>query len=60
MGQFLSLLYVSHYEEEWEDDRRELQEEGLSAAYVWNVEERFGEIGFIQVKMAQGGLVRVA
>lgn len=59
MGQFLSLLFVSRYEEEWEDDRRELKE-GYPYAYVWNREEEFGEIGCIQIKMEQGGLVRVA
>ena len=59
MGQFLSLLFVSRYEDEWEDDRRELKE-GYPYAYVWNREEEFGEIGSIQIKMEQGGLVRVA
>ena len=59
MGQFLSLLFVSRYEEEWEDDRRELKE-GYPYVYVWNREEEFGEIGSIQIKMEQGGLVRVA
>lgn len=59
IGQFLSLLFVSRYEEEWEDDRRELKE-GYPYAYVWNREEEFGEIGSIQIKMEQGGLVRVA
>lgn len=59
MGQFLSLLFVSRYEEEWEDDRRELKE-GYPYAYVWNREEEFGEIDPIQIKMEQGGLVRVA
>ena len=59
MGQFFSLLFVSRYEEEWEYDRRELKE-GYPYAYVWNREEEFGEIGSIQIKMEQGGLVRVA
>ena len=34
--------------------------EGYPYAYVWNREEEFGEIGSIQIKMEQGGLVRVA
>ena len=34
--------------------------EGYPYAYVWNREEEFGEIGCIQIKMEQGGLVRVA
>lgn len=34
--------------------------EGYLYAYVWNREEEFGEIGSIQIKMEQGGLVRVA
>lgn len=41
------------------EDRRELKE-GYPYAYVWNCEEEFGEIGCIQIKMEQGGLVRVA
>ena len=59
VGQFLTLLYVSHNEEEWEDDVRELKE-GYPFAYVWNREEEFGEFGSVGIKMEQGGLIRVA
>lgn len=58
-GQYLSLLHVSHHEEEWEDDRRELKD-GYPFAYVWNREDEFGEFGSIQIKMVQCGLIRVA
>lgn len=58
-GQLLTLLYVSHDEEEWEDDRRELKE-GYPFAYVWNRDEEFGEFGSVGIKMEQGGLVRTA
>lgn len=58
-GQLLTLLYVSHNEEEWEDDRKELKE-GYPFVYVWNRDDEFGEFGSVGIKMEQGGLVRTA
>lgn len=59
IGQLISFFYVSHNEEEWEDDVKELKE-GYPFVYVWNREEEFGEFGSIQIKMEQGAMVRVA
>lgn len=58
-GKMLTLLFVSTYEEEWEDDQNDLKE-GYPVAYVWNMEDEFGEIGSVGIKMANGGLIRTA
>lgn len=55
----LTLLFVSSYEKEWEDDQTDLKEV-YSIAYVWNMYDELGEIGSVGIKMATGGLVRVA
>lgn len=58
-GRHLALLFVSPDEEEWESNQEDLKE-GYPYAYVWNIDEEFGEIGSIGIKMATGGLVRTA
>ena len=62
-GELLDLLFVPNYEdiesEEWENDRRDI-EDGYVYAYVINLSEpMFSEPGTIVVKPAAGGLVRV-
>ena len=57
-GELYSLLYVSKYEEEWEDDRSDLKD-GYALVYVKNVDDDFcSEFGSIGVKPQFGGLVR--
>lgn len=59
-GELLALLYVSRYKEEWELDRKDL-EDNIALSYVYNVDcpefSEFGSIGFVQ---RFGGLVRTA
>lgn len=55
-----SLLYVSLDDEEWEEDRADLQN-GQVLAYVVNkTDPECSEIGYIGIKPQIGGLVRVA
>ena len=57
-GELYSLLYVSKYEEEWEDDRNDLKD-GYALVYVKNMDDDFcSEFGSIGVKPQFGGLVR--
>lgn len=58
-GELYSLLYVSKYEEEWEDDRNDLKD-GYALVYVKNMDDDFcSEFGSIGVKPQFGGLVRM-
>ena len=60
IGTMYSLLYVSLDDEEWEDDRADLQN-GQVLAYVVNkAAPECSEIGYIGIKPQIGGLVRVA
>lgn len=57
-GELYSLLYVSKYEEEWEDDRNDIKN-GIALVYVKNMDEDlFSEFGSIGIKPQFGGLVR--
>ena len=57
-GELYSLLYVSKYEEEWENDRSDLKD-GYTLAYVKNVDYEFcSEFGSIGIKPQFGGLIR--
>lgn len=56
-GDFLTLLFVDKTEEEWEMDMEDLKA-GYPLAYVYNFEEEFGEIGEINFKVGNGGLIR--
>ena len=58
LGELYSLLYVSKYEEEWEDERTDLKD-GYVFVYAKNVDDDFcSEFGSIGVKPQFGGLVR--
>lgn len=60
IGTMYSLLYVSLDDEEWEEDREDLQN-GQVLAYVVNkAAPECSEIGYIGIKPQIGGLVRVA
>lgn len=60
IGTMYSLLYVSLDDEEWEEDRADLQN-GQVLAYVVNkTDPECSEIGYIGIKPQIGGLVRVA
>ena len=56
-GRHLALLFIPPDEEECESDQADLKE-GYPYAHVWNIDEEFGEIGSIRIKMTAGGLVR--
>lgn len=58
-GDFLTLLFVAETEGEWEMDMEDLMA-GYPLAYVYNFADEFGEIGGINFKVANGGLVRTA
>ena len=59
-GELLAILYVSQYKEEWQMDRKDLQE-GIAFSYVYNLDcpdlSEFGSIGFAR---RFGGLIRTA
>lgn len=58
IGVLYSLLYVSSYEEEWEQDREDI-EEGMALAYVYNADmPDCSEFGTIGIKPSIGGVVR--
>lgn len=58
-GRMLSILYVSKYEEEWEFDRRDI-ENNMPIAYVMNLDdEMLSEAGTIVIKRNIGGLIRI-
>lgn len=58
-GDLLSLLFVSDCSQEWELDNSDIQE-GFPLAYVYNINEGFGEFGSIQIKPVNGGITRLA
>lgn len=58
-GQMLSFLYVSKHQEEWEDDRYDL-EEGFPFVYVANMtDESCSEFGSIGIRPCVGGVLRI-
>lgn len=60
VGRLLSYLYVSSNEEEWEQDRQDL-EECRPIVYVKNADdERLSEFGSIGVEPRNGGVIRTA
>lgn len=60
IGTMYSLLYVSLDDEEWAEDRADLQN-GQVLAYAVNKDAlEFSGIGYIGIKPQIGGLVRVA
>lgn len=57
-GEMLTLLYVSKYSEEWEQDRADIKE-GFPMAYVINLDnDEFSEFGSVGVKTYNDGLIR--
>ena len=54
------IMEVMRMQKKMIEEGKKRLKEGYPYAYVWNREEEFGEIGSIQIKMEQGGLVRVA
>ena len=59
VGRMLDLFYVSAYEEEWEQDRTDLEEE-YALCYAAALDNPIcSEFGGISFKVAGGGLVRV-
>lgn len=59
-GELYSLLFVSKYEEEWEDEREDLKD-GYALVYVRNVtDEICSEFGSIGIRPQFGGLERTA
>lgn len=59
-GRLLTFLYVSHYEDEWQDDRNDL-ENGYTLAYVKNLDDECcSEFGSVMFRPQYGGLVRIA
>lgn len=65
-GELLSLLYVSNFDDEWEKDRADLQTKDPDGSiqlvsYVVNLSDPMSsEFGYITIKEAGGGLIRVA
>lgn len=59
IGHLLSFLYVSKYDEEWEQDMKDL-DEMTPVVYVANVtDEICSEYGCIRIKPYGGGLLRI-
>lgn len=54
LGLLISFLYVSEYEEEWEFERECLRNH-RPLAWVYNIDDETGEIGFIHYRMFAGG-----
>ncbi len=59
-GRCLSLFYVSQYQEEWEMDRKDLNED-YPFVYVMNIDDPCcSEYGTIGIRKAVGGILRIA
>ena len=57
-GELLNLLYVSSYDEEYEQDKQDLKE-NYAFSYVVNLnDEMFSDFGSIVYKVKSGGLIR--
>lgn len=60
MGDMLSFLYVSQYEDEWEYEREDM-EQGYHMAYVANIDDPMcSEFGTIGIAPKNGGVSRTA
>jgi len=58
-GECYTILYVSKYEDEWEDDIKDIHD-GYVLAYVENVDDTMcSEFGSVAIKSSFGGLVRI-
>lgn len=58
-GDWLSLLFVSKYDEDWELDNMDL-DDGYAVACVYNLNGNERDIGTIGIKPSMGGVVRTA
>ncbi len=57
-GEILTLLYVSDYQKEWENDWEDLKQ-GYACAYVVNLDDDWcSEFGSVGIRPQFGGLVR--
>lgn len=57
-GELYSMLYVSKYEEEWEQDREDIKD-GYALVYVMNKDDdTCSEFGSIGIRPNIGGLIR--
>lgn len=57
-GECYDLFYVSRYEDEWPDDREDLENKS-PLVYVYNKSEPdFSEFGYIGIQQAGGGIIR--
>lgn len=60
IGRMHSYLYVSSNEEEWAQDRQDL-EDGYPIVYVENVDDEIlSEFGSIEIEPRNGGVIRTA
>lgn len=60
IGRMHSYLYVSSNEEEWAQDRQDL-EDGCPIVYVENVDDEIlSEFGSIEIEPRNGGVIRTA
>lgn len=57
-GMMVSLLYVGSSPSTWEEERNNLKSK-LCYAYVYNVDDEYGEIGSIEYDMFMGGPIRI-
>lgn len=59
MGRLITFLYVSSFQDEWEQDKQDLKN-GYTIAYVANTVDDFcSEFGSVELKSVNGGVVRV-
>lgn len=57
--EMISLLYVSNEKEEWYIDREDI-DNGFALAYAYNFTAPYcSEIGYIQIRPVNGGLIRI-
>lgn len=58
---FATFLYVSKWDEEWEDDKKAIADEGYDVAYAYNMMcPELSELGGIQFKCENGIVIRTA
>lgn len=60
LGTLVTLFYVSEYQDEWQLDYDDMKED-YACCYVLNLDDDIcSEIGSIQYKKINGGLIRIA
>ena len=59
-GECYTMLYISEDENEWESDKKDLQQ-GYAFAYVKNIDDEWcSEFGTVGIRQNIGGLIRIA